>query len=156
MHRHWAFSLLVVSVLLVASPARAQVNTVATGDEHAAATQAAQEAAQGWLRHVDSGAWATAWDELAPGLRDTVSQEQWRKRGSRARSTLGTSRSRQITRAQYRDTLGQSPGAGPAVVLKYHSTFGANLYVETILTLRTDEAWRVAGYEIAPVAGRSK
>lgn len=155
MRRRWIFSMLIVSISLVVSPGHAQVDAEPMGDEHTAATQAAQEAARGWLRHVDSGAWATAWDEMAPGLRDTVPQGQWRRRGGRARDVLGTIRSRQLARAEYRDTLRQGPGAGPAVVLQYHATFGTDLYVETVLALRTDEAWRVAGYEIAPVAGRS-
>lgn len=155
MRRRWAFSLLVISVSLVVSPGRAQVDPGSTADEHAAATQAAQDTARSWLAHVDVGAWAIAWKEVAPGLRDTVSLKQWGRRGARARDTLGTVRSRQLTRVQYRDTLRQSSDLGPAVLLQYHSTVGTDLYVETILTLRADEAWRVAGYEIAPVAGRS-
>lgn len=145
--------MLVISVLLAAPPGRAQVDPVSTADAYAAATQAAQDTARGWLEHVDLGAWAIAWKEVAPGLRDTVSLKQWGRRGARARDTLGTVHSRTLTRAQYRDTLRQS--SGPAVLLQYHSTFGTDLYVETVLTLWADEAWQVAGYEIAPVAGRS-
>ena len=155
MRRHRVFSLLVVSALLVASPGRAQVDTALTADEYPAATQAAQDTARGWLEHVDVGAWAIAWKEVAPGLRDTVSLKQWGRRGARARDTLRTLHSRKLTRVQHRDTLRQGSGSGPAVLLQYHSTFGTDLYVETVLTLWADEAWQVAGYEIAPVESRS-
>jgi hypothetical protein len=53
-----------------------------------------------------------------------------------------------------RDSLRQVPDAGPFVLLRYHSTFGPELYIETVLVEDTDDAWHVAGYEVAPVADR--
>lgn len=136
------------TLLLADTPAHAQEKRELTATE-----QAAQATVEEWLRHVEGGAWETAWDAAAPGLRDSVSQEQWQTRGTRVHEALGPVHSRQLTRVQYRDTLRQASETGPVVVLQYHSTFGTDLYVETVLALRTEEAWRVAGYEIAPVAG---
>ncbi|MFB6271816.1 MAG: DUF4019 domain-containing protein [Salinibacter sp.] len=119
-------------------------------------TSAAEQAARDWLRHVDTGAWAAAWKALAPGVRDTVSQTQWTRRASARAPMLGNLRSRRLIRAQPRDSLPQVPKAGPVVVLRYHSTYGTDLYVETLLVVQTREkGWQVAGYEVAPVAGRS-
>lgn len=113
----------------------------------------AQTAAQEWLGHVDTGEWGAAWDEMAPGLRDTVAQEQWRTRRE-SRAVLGAARSRRLVRAIARDSLSRAPNSGPFILLRYHSTFGPELYVETVLVEDTGDAWRVAGYEVGPVAGR--
>jgi hypothetical protein len=119
-----------------------------------ARVRAAWAAAQAWLGHVDAGAWGAAWDEMAPGLRDTVSQEQWRTRRTEARAALGAARSRQLVRAVARDSLARAPDAGPFVLLRYHATFGPDLYVEAVLVEDTGDAWRVAGYDMGPVVGR--
>lgn len=155
MHPRWVLSVLLV-ISLAVSPSRAQVDTASTGDVNAAAKQAAQAAAQEWLQHVDDGAWEAAWDASASGLRDTVAQEQWKQRSVRARDALGRVRSRKLVRARYYDTLPKAKSAGPFVSLRYRATFGPRLYVETVLAVQTDEVWRVAGYEVAPVAGRSR
>ncbi|MFB6278963.1 MAG: DUF4019 domain-containing protein [Salinibacter sp.] len=152
----WATRLLppiAILLSLAAGSAEAQGHAEMTPDT-SATVRAAQTAAQAWLGHVDAGAWDAAWDEMAPGLRDTVSQEQWRTRRTEARAALGAARSRQLVRAVARDSLGRAPNAGPFVLLRYHSTFGPDLYVEAVLVEDTGDAWRVAGYEVGPVAGR--
>jgi len=150
------FLFFVLSPGLAAPPGHAQIADSSSGGEHTAAERAAQETAREWLQHVDSGAWSRAWEEMAPALRDTVAQEQWKQRGVQARSPLGLARSRRLVRAQYRDSLSQKPDAGPFVRLRYRSMFGADLYVENVLAVQTDEAWRVAGYEVATMASRSE
>lgn len=124
-----------------------------TSDTLTAAEQSARAAAQDWLGHVDAGAWDAAWDATAPGLRDTVAQEQWREQRTPTRAALGTPRSRRLVRTAARDSLPRAPGAGPFVLLRYHSTFGPELYVETVLVEETGGAWQVAGYEVGPAAG---
>lgn len=114
--------------------------------------EAARAAAQQWLQHVDSGAWSTAWNDAAPLLREDMTAEQWESRGAQARRILGPLRSRRLIRAQQRDSVRQASRSGPFVLLRYRSTFRAGLYVETILTARTDDAWTVASYEVAPIA----
>lgn len=138
---------------LAAGSAEAQGHAEMTPDT-SAMVRAAQTAAQAWLGHVDAGAWGAAWDGMAPGLRDTVSQEQWRTRRTESRAALGAARSRRLVRSIARDSLARAPNAGPFVLLRYHSTFGPELYVETVLVEDTGDAWRVAGYEVGPVAGR--
>lgn len=123
-------------------------------DTVTAAEQSARAAAQDWLGHVDAGGWDAAWDATAPGLRDTVAQEQWREQRTPIRAALGAPRSRRLVQTIARDSLRQAPDAGPFVHLRYHSTFGPELYVETVLVEDTGDAWQVAGYEVAPVAGR--
>mgnify|MGYP006283899339 CR=1 FL=1 len=153
MRCRWILPVLLL-ILVAASPSRAQVDSVSTRGVHAAANQAAQAAAQEWLRHLDAGRWSAAWEAAAPGLRDTVAQEGWKQRGVRTRNALGPVRSRKLVRTRYHDTLPQTTTPGPYVLLQYHATFGMDLYVETVLAAQTDEAWQVAGYEVAPAASR--
>lgn len=151
MDRHSAVLVLVVLFLFpTALPTYAQERGEPTTPK-----QAAREAARGWLQHVDAGAWETAWTEAAPSLRGTVTEERWRNRGARARKTLGALRSRRLVRIQSRDSLRQLADAGPFVLLRYHSEFETGLYVETILVAKGEDAWRAAGYEVAPVAASS-
>lgn len=133
---------------MLCAPAQAQEPPSIEPDS---AKRAAHVAAQTWLRRVDDGAWGPAWDEAASLLRDAVPRERWRKQGARARDTLGALRSRRLARGQYRDTLRQATGAGPFVLLQYRSSFESGLYLETVLAVRADETWTVAGYEVAPV-----
>ncbi|PSQ84508.1 MAG: hypothetical protein BRD30_11650 [Bacteroidetes bacterium QH_2_63_10] len=144
------FLLLLAGSLSLVGPISAQVEDargIPPAQDTSAAERAAQEAAREWLQHVDEGAWEAA----APGLRNRVDQEQWRQRGTRARTALGPVRSRQFMRIQSRDSLRSSPETGAVVLLRYHSTFGAEFFVEMMLAARSDEAWRVASYEVAPV-----
>lgn len=147
--------LLVVVVLsLTACSAGAQDPVPVASDTLTAAEQSARAAAQNWLGHVDAGAWDAAWDATAPGLRDTVTQEEWREQRTPTREALGAARSRRLVEVTARDSLRQVPGAGPFVFLRYHSTFGPALYVETVLVEDTGDAWQVAGYKVGPVADR--
>lgn len=155
MDRSWTIFLLLVGSLALGSSASAQVESTHWAppvQDTSAAERAALEAAQEWLRHVDAGAWETAWNAAAPRLRDSVDQEQWRQRGTQARRALGPLRSRQLVRIQSHEAPAETPEAGPFVHLRYHSTFGSELYVETVVATNADEAWRVAGYEVALVA----
>lgn len=153
MTRRRPVALLSVIVLLLAvvCPGHAQPR-----EGNASARQAAHKAAQEWLRHVDTGAWSSAWEAAAPALRDSVAEEQWATQGARLRETLGALRSRRLARAQRRDTLQRAADAGPLFLLRYHSTFEDGLYVETLLLAPDGDTWTVAGYEVAPVAVPAK
>lgn len=147
--------LLVVSVLsFTACSAGAQDHVPIAPDTLTAAEQSARAAAQDWLGHLDAGAWEAAWDATAPGLRDTLAQEQWRTQRTESRAALGPARSRRLVQTIARDSLRQAPDAGPFVLLRYHSTFGPELYVERVLVEDTGDAWQVAGYEVGSVADR--
>lgn len=146
--------LVVFSLFLAGRPASAQGDAALAPDTLTAAEQAARAAAQDWLGDVDAGAWDAAWEATAPGLRDTVAQEQWRTQRTPSRGALGTARSRRLVTSTFRDSLRRAPNAGPFVRLRYHSTFGPELYVETVLVENTDDAWQVAGYEVGPVTGQ--
>jgi len=146
--------LVAFSLFLAVRPAGAQGDPVFAADTVSAAEQAARTAAQDWLEDVDAGAWGTAWEATTSGLRDTVAQEEWREQRVQVRAALGAARSRRLVQAIVRDSLRRAPDAGPFVVLRYHSTFGPALYVETVLVEDTGDAWQVAGYEVGPVTDR--
>lgn len=158
--RRLGFRVLLVGLLLSACSVRAQEEAAQEGEEALGSTpfasnQAAPEAVQAadtWLQYVVSGQWETAWTEAAPLLRAGLTQEQWTEQGRRARKTLGVFRARKLVRVQRRDRLRQAPQSGPFVLLRYQSEFGAGLHTETVLAVRSGESWKVAGYEVAPVA----
>lgn len=122
-------------------------------DPAADSTQEATDAAQRWLQMMDAGAWEAAWEEASDLLKDSLSEEDWNERGAQARDEIGALRSRRLTRSQPRATLDHVDTEGPFVLLRYRAEFDGRLYVETILTVKSDDTWKVAGYEIAPMSG---
>lgn len=113
---------------------------------------AARAAAEKWLQQVDSSAWRAAREAASALLADSLSEEEWRARGRRVRNRLGHLRSRRLTRAQLRRQIERVSSGGPFVLLRFQSEFAAGLYVETVLTVWSEEGWKVAGYEVAPVS----
>lgn len=143
------FLCVLASTFLVALP-RAQPQPDLTV-KRADSTAAAQMAAERWLARVDTSAWDAAWEEASVLLRDSISQEVWQAQGRWVRDTVGTLRSRRLTRAQLRDQIEGGSAEGPFVMLRFRSEFEDGLYVETALVAWSDEGWRVAGYEVAPL-----
>jgi TonB family protein len=111
--------------------------------------KAAQEAAETWLRLIDSGKYGESWDELAGVTKAKVSKDSWEKHGSSTRgpSDAAKSNPRKLRKAiSVPSLIGIRNQAG--VVLEYvigqdpHSSDGE--MVE--LVLEADRGWRVAFY----------
>jgi TonB family protein len=111
--------------------------------------KAAQEAAESWLRLIDSGKYAESWDELAEVAKAKVPKDSWEKYGSSARRPRDAEerKPRKLHVASSLSTLiGIRNQAG--VLLEYingqdpHGSDGE--LVE--LVLEADRGWRVAFY----------
>jgi len=111
--------------------------------------KAAQEAAETWLRLIDSGKYAESWDELAEVAKAKISKASWEKYGSSARRSRDAeaSKPRKLQEARSLSSLiGIRNQAG--VMLEYiisqdqHGSDGE--MVE--LVLEADRGWRVAFY----------
>lgn len=120
-------------------------------DEHAVAKESAREAAEQWLELADAGKFGESWDEGAAMMQEQISREGWAEKGTEAKSEIDSLLSRQFSQAQYRTSLQQAPREGPFVLLEYRSEFEGGSFNEVILTVKEENAWKVAGYQVAPV-----
>lgn len=120
-------------------------NSYATPDKENAALNAANE----WLKLVDTGKYKESYREAASFFKSKVTGPQWEKLVKEARDPLGKLLNRKLKVKQYTTSLPEAP-EGQYVVIQFNSTFekkrGA---VETITPmLDKDKKWRVSGYYI--------
>jgi hypothetical protein len=110
---------------------------------------AAQAAAETWLKLVDSESYDGSWEQAAELFKGAVTKEQWRQAASGARKPLGKLVSRKLKSRQYME---QMPGApdGKYVVIQFDAVFeNKSAAVETVTPmLDPDGTWRVSGYYI--------
>jgi hypothetical protein len=112
-------------------------------------TQAAQQAAQSWLRFVDSGDYSQSWVEASSLFKAAVTEQDWVRKVKAVRQPLGALISRKLKSAT---PITQLPGApdGQYVVIQYDTSFAnKKSAVETVTPmLDKDGQWRVSGYFI--------
>jgi hypothetical protein len=110
---------------------------------------AAQAAAEKWLKLVDEGKYGDSWEQAAKLFKGAVTQEQWKQAASGVRAPLGKVVSRKV---KSRDYTQKVPGApdGQYVVIQFDTVFEKkSAAVETVTPmLDPDGAWRVSGYFI--------
>lgn len=110
---------------------------------------AAENAANDWLRLVDSGNYQQSWDRAATVMKTGISEEQWQRIVEANRAPLGKLISRKLKSAE---TAAKLPGApsGQYVVIEYESSFEhKNTVTETTAPiLDKDGTWRVSLYVI--------
>lgn len=144
----------VTAACLVGILAGASAAWAADGPE-----DAAQPAAESWLRLVDGADYGAAWTQAARALKGAVKQAEWGETAEKARAPLGALVSRKLKSREYTEKApttrvigGKAYGWGDGryVVLQYDSVFaGKASAVETVIaTTDPDGAWRVAGYSI--------
>ena len=110
---------------------------------------AAQAAAESWLKLVDAEQYGESWDGAAPLFEGAVTREQWIQAASGVRGPLGTLESRKISSRKYTDQLPGAPD-GKYVVLQFDAVYeNKSSAVETVTPmLDEDGVWRVSGYFI--------
>lgn len=108
---------------------------------------AAQKAAEAWLKLVDQGKYGESWDTASGLFKAAVTREQWAQAATSARTQVGTFGSRKLKSRQATDALAGAP-PGKYVTILYDSTFEKKAgAVETFVAVQdTDGAWRAAGY----------
>ena len=111
--------------------------------------EAAQQAAESWLRLVDSGKYAESWSEAAQFFKEKVTKPEWQNALQSARTPLGGVDSRKLRGATYTKTLPKAPD-GEYVVIQYDTSFlKKKAAIETITPMKDkDGQWRVSGYFI--------
>ena len=108
---------------------------------------AAQAAAEPWLKLVDASQYDASWDQAAKLFKGAVTKEQWKQAAAGARQPLGKLVSRKLKSRTYTE---KAPGApdGKYVVIQYDTAFENKASaVETVTPmLDPDGVWRVSGY----------
>jgi hypothetical protein len=110
---------------------------------------AAQAAAESWLKLVDAGDYAGSWEQAAKVFKGAVKQADWVQMSGGVRAPLGKLVSRKLKSREYTERLPGAPD-GKYVVLQYDTVFESkSSAVETVIPMADpDGAWRVSGYFI--------
>ncbi len=121
---------------------------------------AAQAAAESWLKAVDAGNYTGSWDQAAATLKAAVKQAEWAQMLGGQRTPLGRVVSRRLKSRQLTDkapttrvvggkvyTFGQR---GKFVIIEYDTVFANKpSAIETVTPMADpDGAWRVSGYSV--------
>lgn len=110
---------------------------------------AAQAAAESWLKLVDEARYAASWEQAAKVFKGALKQADWEQTAAGVRTPLGKLVSRRLKSREYRETLPGAPD-GKYVVIQYDTVFANKAAaVETVVPMvDPDGAWRVSGYFI--------
>jgi hypothetical protein len=120
---------------------------------------AAQAAAESWLKLVDAGNYAASWDQAGKVLKAAVKQTSWSEQVGAARAPLGKLVARKLKSREYTEkapttrVIGgtvYSWRPGRYVVIQYETVFANKpAAVETLVPMAdSDGVWRVSGYSI--------
>ena len=110
---------------------------------------AAQTAAESWLKLVDDGDYAASWDQAAKVFKGAVKQADWGQMAGGVRNPLGKVVSRKLKSREYSEKMPGAPD-GKYVVIQYDTVFEHKAAaVETVIPMADpDGVWRVSGYFI--------
>jgi hypothetical protein len=110
---------------------------------------AAQGAAEAWLKLVDDGNYPASWEQAAKVFKGAVKQADWVQMAGGVRTPLGKLVSRKLKSREYTEKLPGAPD-GKYVVIQYDTVFANKASaVETVVPMMDpDGAWRVSGYFI--------
>lgn len=110
---------------------------------------AAQAAAESWLKLVDDGAYAASWDQAAKLFKGAVKPADWGQMAGGVRNPLGKLVSRKLKSREYSEKMPGAPD-GKYVVIQYDTVFEHKATaVETVIPMADpDGIWRVSGYFI--------
>lgn len=110
---------------------------------------AAQAAAESWLKLVDEGQYGASWDQAAKLFKGSVTRERWIETARGVREPLGKLVSRKVTSRVMTETVPGGPD-GTYVVIRFETVFEKkSAAVETVTPMRDpDGVFRVSGYYI--------
>ena len=110
---------------------------------------AAQAAADSWLKLVDEGKYAESWEQAAKLFKGAVTKDQWKQAAAGVRGPLGKLVSRKVKSREYTEKVPGGPD-GKYVIIQYDAVFEhKSAAIETVTPmLDPDGAWRVSGYFI--------
>jgi len=106
-------------------------------------------AAQMWLHEIDSGNYATSWQQASAYFQGAITEKNWTDALNGARRPLGNLISRKVTKTTSAKSLPGAPD-GNYLVMQFATSFANKKNaVETVTFMREkDGNWRAAGYYI--------
>jgi hypothetical protein len=110
---------------------------------------AAQTAADSWLKLVDHAEYGASWDQAAKLFKGAVTKDQWKQAAAGVRGPLGKVVSRKVKSREYAEKVPGGPD-GKYVIVQYEAVFEKkSSAIETVTPMvDPDGAWRVSGYFI--------
>lgn len=130
-----------------AAPAAPSAPAAPTTDPITEAKQAAAAQVAGeWLKLIDSGDYAKAWEACSPLFREKVTQQAWVDGVPKNRAEYGKFKSRTLGGTAYRTALPGAPD-GEYVTVRFVSDYEKNAAADELVTLTYQAgAWRPLGY----------
>jgi hypothetical protein len=110
---------------------------------------AAQAAAESWLKLVDAGDYDASWEQAAKVFKGSVSKDHWREAIAGSRGPLGRVVSRKLKSREFKERLPGAPD-GKYVIVVFDTVFEKKAgSIETITPMMDpDGTWHVSGYFI--------
>jgi len=111
--------------------------------------EAAEESALSWLTLTDHSEFESSWTSASPFFRAAISESDWVRSLTAARSSLGGLNSREIAAATFSKVLPGGPD-GKYVIFQFDTIFGNQTSATETVAMMKDEhdVWKVAGYFI--------
>lgn len=121
---------------------------------------AAQAAAESWLRLVDGGDYSGSWNQAASAFKGAVKASDWTRMAEGIRNPLGKLVSRRLKSREYSEKgpatrmvggkIYSWGGPGKCVTIQYEATFANKASaIETVIPVPdSDGVWRVSGYSV--------
>jgi hypothetical protein len=106
-------------------------------------------AAQMWLHEIDSGNYATSWQQASAYFQGAITEKNWTDALNGVRRPLGNLLSRKVAKTTSAKSLPGAPD-GNYLVMQFATSFAnKKSAVETVTFMREkDGNWRAAGYYI--------
>jgi len=106
-------------------------------------------AAQMWLHEIDSGNYATSWQQASAYFQGAITEKSWTNALNGVRRPLGNLLSRKVAKTTSAKSLPGAPD-GNYLVMQFATSFAnKKSAVETVTFMREkDGNWRAAGYYI--------
>jgi hypothetical protein len=125
------------------------VSTSAFATQKITNTKAAKSAADSWLTLLDTGEFASAWENASDLLRAKQKEAAWKDETTKGRASLGKLLKRRFRLKQIESALQGVPD-GHYVIFQYTSTFENKADATETVTphLDKDGQWRVSAYTI--------
>jgi hypothetical protein len=110
---------------------------------------AAQTAAESWLKLVDAGDYGASWEQAAKLFKGSVTKAHWSEAVGGARAPLGRVVSRKLKSREYKERLPGAPD-GKYVVVMFDTVFEKKSAAVEVVTpmMDADGTWHVSGYFI--------
>ena len=124
----------------------AMLLALAVGPALATGDQAAQKVGNAWLKLVDKGDYAKAYQQTAPFFQQKISLDKWNEITAKLAKQLGKAGQRKLLMVKKLENLAGAP-KGKYMALIYYPDFKPlPLAIELVILMQAKGKWLVGGY----------